>query len=159
MRPGEAGPAPSRLGHPGTPAPTRSQRFRQTLPPVLLPQQKLVPGLTPGTAWHWVATALGAGGSPRTGVGCQHPWAGGFTGLGKVVPPKMRRGVSLRRRVLGRDALQRAGLGQGVKQSCTPKGAWGEAPGVAAVPDCATSGDLSPGWEAAGGKDFGPGTS
>lgn len=62
-------------------------------------------------------------------------------------------GVTLQRRVLGRDTLQ------GVKQSCTPKGARDKALGVAAVPDCATSGDLSPGWEAAGGKDFGPGTS
>lgn len=83
---GRGWPSPEPVAHPGTPAPTPSVRFRQTLPPILSQHQKPVPGLTPGTTWYWVVTALGVGGHPCTGM--EEQQAGGFTGLGKVTHPK-----------------------------------------------------------------------
>lgn len=83
---GRGRPSPEPAAAPRHPCARRSPRFRQTLLPVLSRQQKPVVGLPPGTAQ--VATALGAGSSPRTGAGCRHPSAGGFAGLGKVLHPK-----------------------------------------------------------------------
>lgn len=88
VRLGEASPALSWPRRPDTPAPARSRGFGKPCCPVLSQRQKPVPGLTPSPALPQVATALGAGGSPRTSVGHQHPLSQQEGALGKVGDPK-----------------------------------------------------------------------